>query len=909
MNFRRNIVFGAFTSYLFASSVAGSVVSGPKLPFAFVENKGQSDREIRYIGNGPEFKAWFRAGGVTFQQGAAVASVQFVNGDPHARIEALAPTGATANYLRGSDPGEWQTGLPLFGLLRYRGVWPGVEIRFKADTAGTKAEYVVAPGASIAGIRLRFDGRAEIRNDGSLTVFGESGRFREDKPVLFEGEGSERKEIAGSFRKFGDGTIGFAVPDYDSAKPLTIDPTIVFSGYFGNSETTITAVAVNSYYNTIVAGWTIATDLPAAGRVQPANQGGVDAFVAAFSPAGGALIYCTYLGGSGDDRALGIAVDASNNTYVTGWTSSANFPVLNAFQKKLSGTRDAFVTKLSPLGGSLIYSTYLGGSGVDVGTAIALDSSNAPVIVGYTTSTNLATTPGVFQSRFGGNQDAFVAKLTTSGAALTFLTYFGGSGVDSANAVKLDSTGSVYFGGSTFSMNFPTVSASQPHSGGGQDGFVARLSASGASAIFSTYFGGSGGTVGAPEEVNALALASGGTIIVAGTTSSLNLPSFATSLQPNFGGGLTDGFVARFSAAGALSKCTYLGGSGDDGINAIAMDWDGYIYVAGFTTSTDFPVQAPIQTANGGGMDAFVAKILIPQIIFATYLGGSGNDSANAIAIDSMTAISVAGSTGSGNFPVAGAVSQWPGSVLSSFVARLIPNFTLNIFASPIFYYDVWHDTGYNGPNITLNTSSFGLAGDIPVAGDWTGSGVKRIGVFRSGTWLLDIDGDGVLDAGDKTVQFGQAGDLPVLGDWNGTGQIKLGLFRQGAFILDLSGHLSGIATGLSDATFLFGLARDLPVAADWNQSGTTKVGVFRDGLWIVDYTGDRVSNGLNQTYTFGQAGDLPVIGDWASTGLRHIGVYRQGIWILDYVGANAISPGSSLYLAFGGAGYVPVVQ
>jgi hypothetical protein len=481
--------------------------------------------------------------------------------------------------------------------------------------------------------------------------------------------------------------------------------------------------------------------------------------------------------------------------------------------------------------------------------------------------------------------------------------------VDSANAVKLDSSNSVYFGGSTYSMNFPTVNASQPQSGGGQDGFVARLSASGASAIFSTYFGGSGGSAGAPEEVNALTLASGGTILVAGTTSSQNLPVFANSLQSAFAGGLTDGFVARFSSAGALMKCTYLGGSGDDGINAIVMDGDGYIYVAGYTTSTDFPVQAPIQSSNGGGMDAFVAKITMPQIIFATYLGGYGNDAANAIAIDSMTSIVVAGSTASGNMPVVGSVGQWPGNVLSSFIAKFVPNFTLDVVASPIFYSDVWHDTGYDGPNITLNTSSFGLAGDIPVSGDWTGSGVKRIGVFRSGTWLLDINGDGVFDAGDKTVQFGQAGDLPVLGDWNGTGQIKLGLFRQGTFILDLSGHLSGIPTGLSDATFPFGLASDIPVAEDWNQSGTTKVGIFRNGLWIVDYTGDRVSNGLNQTYTFGQAGDLPVIGDWASTGLRHIGVYRQGIWILDYVGANAISPGSSLYLAFGGAGYLPLVQ
>lgn len=909
MNLRRDIVFGILTSFPFASAVAGSVAGAPRLPFTFVENKGQSDAAIRYIGNGPEFKAWFRDGGVTFQQGAAGTSVQFVDGNRGPRIEALAPTGATANYLRGSDPEAWQTGLPLFGMLRYRGVWPGVEIRFKADNAGTKAEYVVAPGASIAKIRLHFDGCARIQPDGSLMVSGESGQFREDKPVLFQGEGSARTEIAGSFRQFEDGAIGFTAAAYDAEKPLTIDPAMFFSGYLGNSETTITAMAVNSYYNTIVAGWTIATDLPATGGVQPAYGGGVDAFVAGFSPVGGVLIFCTYLGGSGDDRAFGLAVDASNNTYVTGWTSSTNFPVLNAFQKKLSGTRDAFIAKLNAAGSSLVFSTYLGGSGVDVGNAIALDSSNAPVIVGYTTSTNLATTAGVFQPRFGGNQDAFVAKLTPAGTALEFMTYLGGSGADSANAVKLDASNSVYLGGSTSSLNFPAVSAFQTQSGGGQDGFVARLSASGGSAIFSTYLGGSGGTAGTPEEVNALAIAPSGSIFVAGTTSSPNFPVTAGAFQQTFGGGQTDGFVTRYSSAGALQKSSYLGGSGNDAINAITIDFFGYIYAAGSTTSTDFPVQMPTQSANAGGMDAFVAKLLISQIYFATYLGGSGNDSANAIAVDSMTSIVVAGSTASWNFPVAGSVGQWPGSVLSSFIAKLIPNFTLDVVAPPLFYFDIWQDTGYNGPNITLNTSSFGLAGDIPVSGDWTGSGVKRIGVFRNGTWLLDINGNGVFDAGDKTVQFGQAGDLPVMGDWNGTGQIKIGLFRQGTFILDLSGHLSGVATGLSDATFLFGLASDIPVAADWNQTGSTKVGIFRNGVWIVDYTGDRVFNSLDRSYTFGQAGDVPVIGDWASTGVRHIGVYRQGIWILDYAGANAIVSGSTLYLAFGGAGYLPLVQ
>jgi hypothetical protein len=492
------------------------------------------------------------------------------------------------------------------------------------------------------------------------------------------------------------------------------------------------------------------------------------------------------------------------------------------------------------------------------------------------------------------------------------MTYFGGSAADHGAAIKLDAAGSIYISGHTYSMNFPAVKAWQPKSGGGQDGFLAKLSATGASILFSTYVGGSGGTPGAPEQVNTLALSSSGTVFVAGVTSSVNFPVTSGVLQPVFAGGLTDAFVARYdSTAGSLQRSTYFGGSGDDAVNGMVLDYFGYIYITGYTTSSDFPVRNPIQNANAGGMDAFVAKILPGQNLFATYLGGAGNDSANAIAIDSMTSMVIAGSTGSWSLPVAGNIGQWQGSVLSSFISKLAPNFTLNVVAPPAFYFDIWHDTGYNGPNLNLNTSSFGIAGDIPVMGDWDGSGVRRIGVFRKGTWLLDINGNGVFDSGDKTVVFGQTGDLPVAGDWNGTGRIKLGLFRQGTFILDLSGHLSGVATGLSDATFPFGWTGDIPVVSDWNQTGFSKVGVFRNGLWLVDYNGDRVFNSLDKTYSYGQAGDVPVIGDWSGSGVPEIGVYRNGIWILNYGGTNTFASGGvwELYLTFGGAGYLPLVK
>jgi len=893
-----------------ATAVAG-IGGSPALPFSFVENKGQAEPGVRYLGNGPEFKAWFHSGGVTFQQGNAKVHFSFAGALPDPVIEPMAPLGATANYLRGRDAANWHTELPLFSALYYRRVWAGIDVRF-TGTSHLKTEYVVAPHSSPDAIRIRFDGHAAILRDGSLIVTGKSGEYRENKPILFQGDGPERTEVSGNFRLDADGSVGFDVGPYDRERVLTIDPTIVFSGYFGGSaQSTITAIGIDSAYNTVVAGWTTSTDLPASNGARSSYAGGVDAFVASFNPAGGTLNFCTYLGGSADDRAFALALDGNNNIYVTGWTSSSNFPTLKPIQPRIGGARDAFVAELNAAGNALVFSTYLGGSGVDSGYGIALDSANAIVVTGDTTSTNLPTTAGVIQPRLAGGQDAFIAKLAAGGGALSAMTYFGGNSTDHSAAVKLDASNSIFLGGSTFSTNFPTVSAAQAHSGGGQDAFVAKVSADCKTLIFSTYFGGSGGSAGAPEEINAIAMGPGGNLIVGGTTSSIDLPIGDKPIQASFGGGSTDGFMARFYGVnGALQYSTYIGGSSDDGVNAVVVDFAGNVFGAGYTSSTDFFTQNPQQSSNHGGMDAFVIKHQWTRVMYSTYLGGQGNDSANAIAVDSMTSAVVAGTTGSSNFPIAASGGNWPGASLSSFITKLAPSFIAAAAAAPGFVIDTWHNTGYNGPNVTLTVDSFGLAGDIPVAGDWTGSGVKRIGVFRSGTWLLDINGDGVLDAGDKTVSFGQAGDLPLVGDWTGTGTLKLGLFRQGTFILDLSGHLSGVPTGISDASYAFGLPGDIPVVSDWNRSGTAKIGVFRNGYWLVDYNGDGIFNSSDQTYNMGQAGDIPVIGDWNGSGLPLIGVYRNGIWILDYAGVNGIAPLSfDLVFAFGSSGYTPLVM
>lgn len=893
---------------------AAPKAASPALPFTFVENRGQADRPVRFIGNGPDFRAYFRADGVIMERGGASVDMTFGGAGAGPSITATDPAGGEVNYFRGSDQSKWLSKLPTYSTLEYRGVWPGIVVRFRASHDRVKAEYVVEPGGSPDAISLRFSGDASILADGSLSVAaatpnGHEMKFREDRPYLFqEPTPGARSEIPGAFHKAADGSVRFEVGAYNHSLPLVIDPVILLSGYFGGySQTTMTAVAINSNYNIVTAGWTLASNLKSTGGAQASSGGNVDAFVAIFSPTGGTLLSCTYLGGSGDDRAFALALDSANYIYLTGWTQSKNFPVVSAYQTKLSGARDAFVAKLSPTAGAIMFSTYLGGNGVDAGNGIILDASNNPVVVGDTTSTNLPVTAGAAQRTNSGGQDAFVAKLTSNGSGLTSMTYYGGSGPEHATSVALDGSGSIYFGGSTSSQDFPVVSALQARPGGGQDAFVAKLSPDVKTVGFATYLGGAGGSPGALEQVNAMIFSVDNRLNVVGSAASPDFPITASAIQPTFGGGNTDGFYTRIDPAGKLIRSTFLGGSSDDAINAITADYDGYYYLAGNTTSPDFPVKNSATTL-GGGMDAFVVKMLATKIIYATYLGGAFADSANGIAVDSLTNVVVAGLTASANYPVVGSIGNWQGSALSSFVTKLAPPYTLGLTSMPTFYTDIYHTTAYNGQPVAVNT--YGLSTDIPIVGDWTNTGAKRLGVFRNGTWILDTNGNGVLDVADKTVSFGQAGDIPVVGDWNGTGSTKLGLFRQGTFILDLSGHLSGTATGLSDATFPFGQAGDVPVAGDWTQSGTTKVGVFRNGTWLLDYNGDLAFGTGDKTYTFGQAGDLPVVGDWSGSGTAKIGVFRGGLWILDYDGLGYISTNVwfTQVLAFGSSTFKPLV-
>jgi hypothetical protein len=363
------------------------------------------------------------------------------------------------------------------------------------------------------------------------------------------------------------------------------------------------------------------------------------------------LVYATYLGGGDLDSGYSIATDSVGNAYVTGWTGSTEFPAtLGAYDSTLSGESDAFVTKLNSAGGSLLYSTYLGGGGYDTGWSIATDSAGNAYVTGYTYSADFPITPGAIDSILNGSQDTFVAKLDSTGSSLLYSTYLGGDDFDEGYSIAVNPGGSACVTGSTYSADFPVTSgAIDSILNGSQDTFVAKLDSTGSSLLYSTYLGGDSDDVGF-----SIATDTAGNAYVTGYTDSTDFPvtpdAFDMSLD-----GTEDAFVAKLdSTGGSLLYSTYLGGGRYDVGFSIATDTAGNAYVTGYTYSADFPAtHGAFDTTLNGRYDSFVAKVDSTggSLLYSTYLGGGGGEEGDSVAIDSTGNAFVTGHTVSADFP------------------------------------------------------------------------------------------------------------------------------------------------------------------------------------------------------------------------------------------------------------------
>jgi hypothetical protein len=499
-------------------------------------------------------------------------------------------------------------------------------------------------------------------------------------PVAWQDIDGDRHAVRVAYTLTGQ-RYGFHLGDYNPDYPVVIDPLLQATYLGGSGGDDATSIALDASGNVFVAGSTVSTDFPGtAGGAQAANGGGEDVFVAKLNNGLTTLTQATYLGGSGDDEALALALDASGNVFVAGLTNSTNFPgTTGGAQAANSGGQDVFVAKLNNGLTTLTQATYLGGSGDDNALALALDATNV-YVAGTTTSTNFAGMAGGAQTAHGGGViDAFVAKLNIGLTTLTQATYLGGSGDDRAFAMALAS-GNVFVAGLTTSTNLPgTAGGAQAANGGGsEDAFVAKLNIGLTTLTQATYLGGNGF-----DEANALVLDASGNVFVAGVTASTNFPGTTGGAQAANGGGFDDAFVAKLNnGLTTLTQATYLGGSVRDSATAIALDASGNAFVAGFTTSTNFPgTTGGTQTANGGGEDVFVAKLnnVLTLLAQATYLGGSGDDEAKALVLASGN-VFVAGLTTSTNFPGTAGGAQAAnngGRGGDAFVAKLTPSLLL----------------------------------------------------------------------------------------------------------------------------------------------------------------------------------------------------------------------------------------
>jgi sugar lactone lactonase YvrE len=554
-------------------------------------------------------------------------------------------------------------------------MYKGIDLVYHGTNQVLEYDFEVAPQIDPKQIAIEFQAieKLEIEENGDLSIKTSNGTLSNHKPIIYQEIDGQKQMIAGNFKLLSNDSVGFEVGSYNHNFPLIIDPTVslAYSTFLGGSSADQgNAIAVDASGSAYVVGQTNSTNFPTINAFQPtAIGGGSDVFVTKFSATGTSLVYSTFLGGSSSDQGFGIAVDSSGNTYITGTTNSTNFPTMNAFQSTLGGSNDAFITKLSATGTSLVYSTFLGGDSGDSGIRIAIDGSGNAYVTGNTNSTDFPRM-NAFQSAFGGgNSDGFTTKLSATGNSLIYSTFLGGSASDTTAEIAVDTNGNAYVIGSTQSTNFPTVNAFQSTNAGGADAFVTKFSATGSSLVYSTYLGGND-----TDQGSGIVVDGNGNAYVTGFTQSTNFPTVNAFQSTNAGG--ADAFVTKFSATGnSLVYSTYFGGSSFEIASGIAIDGSGNFYINGITFSTNFPTMNAFQSSFAGSSDVFVTEFSATgsSLVYSTYLGGNNIDQPRGIAVDRRGNVYISGFTNSTDFPTMNAFQPtFAGGVFDGFVTKLL---------------------------------------------------------------------------------------------------------------------------------------------------------------------------------------------------------------------------------------------
>lgn len=696
-----------------------------KLPLDFELNQGQVDNQVKFFSRGAGYNLFLTANEMLLtlrkpkvngqaecsnaqnnhtdtdelcnngsgngrrgktDQGLALR-MSLVGANPAAQPQGYEPLETKSNYLKGNNPANWKTDVSHYKSILYKQVYPNIDLLYSGQVGGVEYGFLVKPTGNPDAITLKFEGqdRLEISPDGNLILHSKTDQLVHKAPLIYQqGNSGKQQIIPGHYITKGPGQIGFSLDgNYDHTQPLIIDPVLAYSTYLGGSGDDYgRGIAIDGQGNAYITGYTWATDFTTTvGAFQRTNAGESDIFVAKVNPSGTQLLYSTYVGGSlwddNEDSGTAIAVNSQGQAYVVGSSGSSDFPTTSGvYQPTHQNGQDVVVFKLNATGSGLLYSTFVGGAvGEDYGQSLALDNSGNVYVTGNTTSSDFPTTTGAYRTtKPGGTWDGFVFKLNSTASSLIYSTFFGGSGNDYGQSLGIDSSGNAYVVGYTTSTNFPTTSGAYQTTkpGGTNDAYVLKLNSSGSALSYSTYLGGS-----SDDYAWGVAVDGSGNAYVTGSTTSTNFPTTSGAYRTT-APTAKNAFVTKINTTGTgLAYSTYLGGSGVDVGQTVTVDSNGNAYVAGYTLSSNFPTTSgAYQTTYGGAgaNDVFMTKLNTAgsALEYSTYLGGSEEDYAYGIAVDTSNNVYLSGSAGSG-FPTTSGTPQ-PNNVdgyLDAFVAKL----------------------------------------------------------------------------------------------------------------------------------------------------------------------------------------------------------------------------------------------
>ena len=717
------VAFPVFSADEFGQKALVSQSLAP-MPLPFAQNQGQWKNDILFRANVGGAAIWFTESGTYYQFTRPVSSDSTAGGSPifnsngsvssfgrpngfetiviKAVLLGANPTPMAigqdildykCNFFHGNDPSKWRTDVSTFRAVQLDEVYPGINLKYYGNNRQLEYDFIVSPGADYSQIQVNYEGVSSfaVNADGGLVMETKWGQVTEQAPTFYQLDNGNRIPLSGSYRIIGNRTFGFEIGEgYNPALPLVIDP---------------------------------------------------------------ALSYSTFLGGFGGDYGYDVDVNSSGEAFVTGLTWSADFPAENPYDSSFNGNEDIFVTKMSADGSSLIYSTYIGGSDVDDGYGISIDAADNAYLTGLTRSTDFPTWLP-YNATVGGNEDAFVTKLSSAGNALIFSSYLGGSGYDHGEDIALDASDNAYVIGTTTSSDFPTVNAIQSNNSGGYDAFISKLSSAGDILIYSTYLGGSQTDLG-----NGIAIDASNSAYVTGETFSTDFP-IANPFDPDHNGS-GDVFVSKLSPAGnTLDYSTFLGGTGEEAGNDIEVDDSSNAYITGWTSSNTYPVANPYDQFYNGGNDAFVTKLSAfgNTLIYSTYFGGSGFDYGYGIRIDWAGNAYVAGYTGSTNLPTRRAFDSAYNGAGDAFVTRFSPLGNSLVYST--YLGGGWEDRAYGvaiDPLISEYITGYTYSGNFPTQNPYDPFFNSSYDVFVTkmyGYICGDANGDGEINLLDITFMI-----------------------------------------------------------------------------------------------------------------------------------------------------------